>query len=137
MQEEELKRLLEDHEERIKKLESKREKDLSDNIIPTEKPKSLREFFKEYRSKNDTDKTLIIIKFYEAFKGDSAITVKEISQGFKEMREKLPQNISDKLQLLDKRGLAMPIEKKGRFKCWVLTNSGEKYLRDKLEGDKR
>ncbi len=100
------------------------------------KEESSREFFLRFNPKNDTEKTLVAIKFLEK-KGLQTITIKEISDTFKEMRESLPKNISDKIQLLDKRGFVKLSGQEGKRKCWIVSNTGENYLVGMIKNAKK
>ncbi len=91
------------------------------------KDESAREFFLKFNPKNDTVKTLVAIKFLEK-NGVQSITIREIADTFKEMREPVPTNISDKIQLLDKRGLVKIAGQEGKRKRWLISNTGEDYL---------
>ena len=99
------------------------------------KEESAREFFLKFSPKTDTEKTLVAINFLEK-KGLQTITVQEIANAYKEMREPLPKNISDKIQMLDKRGLLRKAGQEGKRKCWLISNTGEEYLRRLYEDAK-
>jgi hypothetical protein len=133
MEEDKILKSLKALEERLKKLEgSDQQPKPIIGFYTMTKEKSMREFFNEFDNvKSDTDKALIIMRFYELFKSKDKITALQILEGFREIREKVPQNIFDKLQLLDKRGLIMHNGKEGNTTLWSITNTGEKYLEDK------
>ena len=124
--------LLRGMDERLEKVEAKlQEKEVfkekpSESSIP--KDKSFVEFYLEHKPKNETDKTLIIINFLEMARGIKSVTSKDITQAFREVREKPPINVSDKIQMLHKRGLIMPGELVDTMKSWTLTRSGLNYL---------
>lgn len=99
------------------------------------KEESAREFFLKFNPKKDTEKTLVVISFLEK-KGQQSITVREIANAFKEMREPLPPNVSDKIQLLDKRGLLTIAGRKGKRKCWLVSNTGEEYLKRLFDAER-
>jgi len=99
------------------------------------KDESPREFLLKFHPKNGTEKSLVAIYFLEK-KGSKPITVREIADVLKEMREALPKNLSDKIQMLDKRGLVKKVGQEGRRKCWIVSNTGEEYLR-RLREDAR
>ena len=92
------------------------------------------EFFIKYKPSKETDKTLVIMYFLESRRNISNLTIKEISQGFREVREKQPVNISDKTQMLHKRGRIMPGNRIGRVQSWIITNKGLQYLKDLKDG---
>ena len=130
-------------EERVKRLEKKVDELVTklDTSLGKEMPvkldgedhklakkESAREYFLKFNPKSDTEKTLVIINFLEK-KGLTSITAREIANAFKEMREPLPKNVSDKIQMLDKRGLVVLAGQEGKRKCWLISNTGEGYLR--------
>lgn len=95
------------------------------------KKESFREFYLKYGVlKKETDKTLVIIYFLESRGNISNITIKEISQGFKDVREPHPKNISDKMQMLHRSGFIDSNEGPGRLKTWEITGSGLKHLEE-------
>jgi hypothetical protein len=73
--------------------------------------------------------------FLESEKNMSSITTKDISKGFKEIREKTPANVSDKVQLLHKKGLIMPGDLINNLRGWMLTRTGLDYL-EELKNEK-
>jgi len=119
-------------DEIVAKLDAIFDKEISENFYNEKnkqiKDESPREFLLKFHPKNDTEKTLVAIYFLEK-KGLQLITTNEIADTLKEMREKLPKNISDKIQLLDKRGFVKKAGQEGRRKCWIVSNRGEEYLR--------
>ena len=67
-------------------------------------------------------------------KGKVKVTAQNIVDGFKEIREKTPQNIFDKLQMLGKKALIMADGKEAGYILWTITHSGIEYL-DKLKNN--
>ncbi len=104
---------------------SKTQKTISDK--KDAKEESPREFLLKFNPKTDTEKTLVAIHYLEE-KNCPTITIKEIENIFKEMREKVPANISDKIQLLDKRAFLKLTGQEGKRKNWVVSNKGEEFL---------
>ena len=128
MNEEEIQKRFENIEERIKNLEESKKTNI---VKPAESPReeSLREFVNQYKIKPDTDKVLLIIYFLETKGGFVEVSIKEISECFKEIREVLPKNISDKFYNLSKRGLIMPGSPNSeKINFWKYTNSGKDYI---------
>jgi len=109
----------------------------NENILISVKEESFREFFLKFNPQKDTDKTLIIIYFLESVKKTENITTKEIASGFSEVRETLPDNIADKIQMLHKRGFIMPKNILGRLRSWEVTTTGLKYLEELENGNKK
>jgi len=95
---------------------------------------SFMEFFKKYHPEKETDKTLVIMHFLETSKNVINITSKDISEGFKEVREKIPSNVADKIQMLHKNGLIMPGENVNNLKGWLITRTGLEFL-EKLKNE--
>ena len=95
------------------------------------------EFFKGFNPEKEIDKTLVIMYFLESRRGIKNITTKDISEGFREVREKTPKNVADKIQLLHKKGLITPVGMVDNLKGWMITRSGLNYLEElKNEGKK-
>lgn len=124
MNEKEIIATLENHEERIRNLEGRREK-LS---LPEKREESLREFIDLYNFKGELDQTLLIIYYLEIKRGLGIITSKEVSSAFSEIRENVPKNIFDKFQKLAKKGYIMSAENSEGSKGWKYTNSGKEYI---------
>ena len=108
----------------------------TEDLVPTAeiREESFREFFIKYGPQKETDKTLVIIYYLESQKKLTHITTKEISDAFKEVRESLPQNISDKMQMLHKRGFIAPADGMGRLRGWMITRSGTAHLEKLRDG---
>lgn len=123
MEIEEIKRAIEDHEARIRKLEG-----INPLKQVNKKEKSLREFVNEHKNESDVDKTILILFFKEKFIGIEGITSRDVTEGFREIREKAPGNIADKFQQLAKRGLITSSKLSKKLNSWTYTNSGEEYI---------
>ena len=124
---------LEDLNKRISNIEnnlSTRKPEISVEQEPFKvvKLESFIEFFKKFDPKSETDKTLVIMFFLESKRNIKNITTKDIAEGYKEVREKTPVNVSDKVQLLHKKGLIMPGQTVNTLKGWIITRSGLEYL---------
>ena len=121
----EIRKKLEEHEERISNLEN-----VSQKKPETVKKKiSIKEFILSRKPKNDVQKTLAIGYFLENYENISSFNAKDLKSGFKAAREKVPKNIGDKVQLNIKKAHMMEFkEKKDNLKSWILTDSGEKYI---------
>lgn len=133
--------MLEDLNKRISKIEGNLVQKKESPKEESEKKEKLREesfmeFFNKYNPKKETDKALVIMHFLESRQKIDNMTSKEISNGFKEVREKIPTNVSDKIQMLHKRGLIMPEGSLGRSKSWLITRTGLEYLEGLKSGRK-
>jgi|GEM_PF-2445725 len=91
---------------------------------------SFMEFFNKFNPKNEVDKTLVVMHFLELNRHKQNITTKDIAEGFKEVREKVPINVADKIQWLHKKGRVMPGEAVDNLKGWLITRSGLDYLKE-------
>ena len=130
---------LEELNKRISNIESSLSTKKSEISVIRDSPKVVRgesfmEFFRKYSTEKETDKTLIIMYFLESRRNILNITTKDISGGFKEVREKTPVNVADKIQMLHKKGLIMPGDMVNNLKGWMITRSGLKYLEKLKDG---
>ncbi len=118
---------IEEHEDRIRKLEELliHKEPVAESTV--KRDRSMRELFNGFSFKTETDKTLVVMRVIELFKNKNKVTAKDVLEGFKELREKGPNNVFDKLQMLDKRAFIMADGKEGTT-LWVITNSGIEYL---------
>jgi len=124
---EEVKKILEDHERRIKALED-RSTFLSDSHEP-EKPISIKEFMLSKKPTNDVQKTLAIGYFLEKYEGFSCFNAHDIENGFSNAKEPKPENINLCIIKNIKKGHMMESkEKKDNKKAWVITSSGERFV---------
>lgn len=129
---EEIKSILNDHEERIQGLE---------RIFKTEPEKikkqvSIKEFIISKKPKDDIQKTLVIGYYLENQRVFCSFNVKDLKDGFREAKESLPSNINQMVNENIKKGYMMEAEqKKDEMKAWVLTNTGEGFVND-LEKEK-
>lgn len=90
---------------------------------------SLKEFILRGNPKDDVQRTLAIGYFLEKYRGESSFNVKDLEGGFREAKEKVPQNINDKVNLNIRRGYMMKAGgKKDKLTAWTVTNSGERYM---------
>lgn len=133
---------LEDLNKRISNIESNLSARKPEILVEQVSPKAVKnesfmEFFKKFNPKKETDKTLVIMYFLESGRNIVNITTKNIAEGYKEIREKGPANVADKIQMLHKKGLIMPGEMVDNLKGWVITRSGLDYLEGLKNGNKK
>jgi predicted transcriptional regulator len=120
-----LKTKIEEHEKRISKLEMM----LPDAKLEASKMKtSIKEFILKKNPINDTQKALAIGYYLEKYEAFISFNSKDLEKGFRDSREKIPPNVSDKIQLNTKNGHIMEYGEKDGLKAYVLTNSGERFL---------
>ncbi|MGD9116734.1 MAG: hypothetical protein PVJ61_06110 [Dehalococcoidia bacterium] len=125
----EIMRVLKDLERRISVLEGMPEKSKSEG-----KKLSVKEFLLTKNPADDVQRTLVIGYYLENFEGVEAFNVKDLTEGFRLARERVPLNMNDKVNLNIAKGYLMPAkEKKDKFKAWVLTNSGERFVEGGLK----
>ena len=92
---------------------------------------SIKEFILAKQPKDDIQKTLIIGYFFEKNEGITSFNIKDLTNGFERAKEKIPTNINDKVNKNISKGYIMSTkEKKDNLVAWVLTNSGEKFVKE-------
>jgi len=120
---------LENHEKRIQELE---------NLLSNKnyQPKTQLEFSSFYYTKDpktDIQKILIICYFLENTSGMSSFNAKDIEQGFREVKEIVPNNINyNVIKNIEKGFLMETKEKKDKLKAWNITRKGEIYVENDL-----
>lgn len=97
------------------------------------KPKSIKEFYLEVGPKSGVNKTLVIAYYLEIYKDYKSFTVKEIEKGFKEAREKAPDNTSLSVYMNADKGYFVEVERKNGNKAYELTKTGIKFVEDGLK----
>lgn len=88
------------------------------------RPISLQELLNEKNPKTDVQKTLIFGYYLETVMGKKTFTKIDIDECYKNAKEQLPPNVSDKLFLNVKNGWIMPVGKTGRQIEYGLTRTG-------------
>lgn len=125
-----IKRKLEEHEERISRLEKLLETKPKD----VQKKLSIREFILSKNPKDEVQKTLAIGYYLEKYEDLTSFNAKDLENGFRSAKEKIPGNINYKVIRNIQKGYMMEAkEKKEKLKAWYLTNSGEKYVENNFE----
>ena len=95
----------------------------------SKKKMSVKEFIISKKPKNDVQKTLLISYYLENYDNLEFFNLKDIEDGFRKAKEKVPGNISDKVYKTIKNGHIMEAKgKKDNLKAWTLTNSGESFV---------
>lgn len=125
-------RVLDNHEKKIRELFEKL-KNLENTFLvqPSDniKKMSIQEFFLTKSPKNDIQKTLLLCYYLEKYRDLKLFNVKDIENGFKNAKEKAPDNINYKVYMNIKKGYIMETnEKKDNLKSWTLTNSGVRLV---------
>jgi hypothetical protein len=120
----ELKRILDDHERRISALEGMPEK-----LKSAGKKLSIKEFVLTKNPVDDVQRALVIGYYLENFDGAEAFNVRDLTEGFRLARERVPLNMNDKVNMNRAKGYMMKAGgKKDNLKAWVLTSLGERFV---------
>jgi len=120
---------LDDHERRISVLEDAPPK----KIQAEGKKLSVKEFLLTKKPNDDVQRTIVIGYYLEHFESMDSFNIRDLADGFRWAKERPPTNINDKVNLNIGKGYMMKAkEKKDKFKAWVLTNSGEEFVEEKL-----
>jgi len=129
----EIKKKLDEHDKRLSNLESLFQ--AKPEVV--EKQISIKEFILSKKPKGDIQKTLAIAYYLERHKGLLSFNVKNLRGGFRNAREKVPENINVCVIKNIENGHMMEAEeKKDKLKAWVLTNTGEEYVENDFEKEK-
>lgn len=124
---EETKKILEDHERRIKTLEKGSESDIEVTVAKKQLP--INDFLFSKKPVDDVQKALTIGYFLEKFRSIEAFNTKDLEDGFREAKESVPANINDVVNNNIRKGNMMEAkEKKDKLKAWNLTSSGERFV---------
>jgi len=121
-----IRKLLEEHEERISRLEKifKTKPEVSEKRI------SIKEFILQKQPNDDIQRALTIGYYLEKLGGFLSFTFRDLEEGFREARERVPPNVADKIQKNIAKGYMMEAsEEKDGLKAYVLTNRGEKFVK--------
>lgn len=129
----EIKKKLEEHNERISKLESL----FQAKPEAIRKEVSVKEFILSKKPKNDVQKTLAIGYYLEKYRRLPSFNVKDLESCFRDAKEKVPGNINLCVIANIGKGHTMETkEKKNNLKAWVLTDTGEKHIEGNFEKEK-
>lgn len=95
---------------------------------------SLKEFLLTKKITNDVERTLAIGYYLEKYIGHESFHIGELEDSFKAAKEKIPQNMNDKVNMNIRKGHIMDYkEKKESKKSWCLTNSGETLVENNFK----
>lgn len=125
-----IKKKLEEHEERLSRLE----KLFQTKPEVIKKKISIKEFILQKRPKSGIQKALAIGYYLEKHQDFSSFNVKDVEQGFRDAREKIPPNVGDKIQKNIAKGHLMEAgEEKDGMKAYFLTNPGERFVENNFK----
>lgn len=120
-----IKKQLQDHEQRISKLEGIEPQ----KPLIKDKKLSIKEFILTKNPDNFQKKILTIGFYLEKIEAFSSFNVEDLEDGFRSAKEPLPKNINDNVNKLIGKGYMMEDEKKkDNLTAWILTSSGERYV---------
>jgi len=123
--EEEIRKILEDHEQRINKLETL----IQSKPEVIKKKISIKEFILSKNPKDDVQKTLIIGYYLEKYDNLSSFNAQDLENTFRSAKEQVPKNINYKVIKNIEKGYMMECkDKKDKLKAWNLTSSGERFV---------
>ncbi len=126
---EEIKKILDSHEQRIANLEKIQTSTNNDASNTVSKKLSLKEFLLSIKPESHVLKTLSIGYYLEKFGESAAFNTTDLENAFREAKESLPSNINQMVNENIKKGHIMEAkEKKNGLKSWVLTSSGEIFV---------
>ena len=92
---------------------------------------SIKEFLLECKPNGEVQKTLAIAYFLETHEGMLSFNKADLEKGYRSAKEPVPLNINDKVYMCIKNGHMMEDgKKKDNTKAWVVTSSGENFLKD-------
>ena len=126
-----IKSILEDHERRLRIIESRLN---GETQSPVKKKVSIREFLDTRELKSWYDKTIAIAYYKEIIENVHPMTNGALESGYQESKESKPKNLSDTIYYNMKRGFLMESQSengKGRF--WEITNTGIVYVEVDLQ----
>ena len=110
---EDIMRKLEEHESRISALEGMPAK----KTKAEDKKLSAKEFLLTKKPTDDVQRTLVIGYYLELFDLMDSFSIRDLADGFRSAKERLPSNINDKVNSnIDKDYMMEAKEKKGKFK---------------------
>jgi hypothetical protein len=72
---------------------------------------------------------VILFAYHSLHSGHrKGVTIKEIEEAYRQIRERKPQNIPDVIAQCSRRGFLVEGERKEGAKAWVITSRGEGYV---------
>lgn len=128
-----IRKKLEEHEERISKLEKLFETKPKD----IKKKLSIREFILSKNPKSEMQRILAIGYYLEKNEDFTSFNAKDLENGFQGAKESIPRNINYEVIRNIQKGYMMEVkEKKDNRKAWCLTNSGVEYVENNFKQEK-
>lgn len=107
-------------------------KQISGQLTPAKKL-SIKEFLMSKKLDDDVKRTLTVAYFIENVENIKPFNIDDLKKAFRLAKTQLPSNINDKINMNIRIGRIMEAEeKKDAKKAWVLTATGEEYVKNKL-----
>lgn len=117
-------------EKRVNRLEGGRK---IDSKSTSTKRLSLGEFLSSADPGSKVDTAIVIGYYLENYRDFDIFNVPDLESNFRRAKESSPANINDTVNQAVKRDMMMETnKKKNSKKAWVLTNTGEEYVENKL-----
>ncbi len=124
---------LREHEERKSRLE----KVFQEEAEKIRTKPSIREFVLSKKPKDEVQMILAIGYYLEEYDGLASFNVRDLEDGFRRAREKVPDNINYKvIRNVQKNHMMEAKDKKNNRKAWYLTNQGRDYVENNSKGEK-
>jgi hypothetical protein len=124
-----------DLEQRVQSLEnfSMEKLDSSQNVVSVAATKifSAKEFLIQKNPKDDVQRTFYLGGYIEEFKGENSFSIEDLRNAFRSARVPVPDNLNDKVNKNIAKGLFMDAELKEGKKAWILTVTGEDFIKNK------
>ena len=135
---EELKRLLQEHERRISKLEGVLTKPIAEDKPARRKKLSLNEFLRSKKSKNKVQKALAVGYYLEHYSQLASFNKDDLRMAFQGAKEPPLSNINAFINQNIANGHMMAVaKKKDNKKAYILTSSGEKFVENGFSKQKQ
>lgn len=128
--EEEIRKILDAHEERLAKLEALiAGEPKSSHVHP-----SAKDFIFKKKPKDEVQKVLALGYYLEKYERLPQVNLKDFENAFTAAKESIPENINYKVLRNIGKGHMMEVkERKDNLKCWSLTGEGERFVEDNFK----
>ena len=131
----EMKKRLNEHEERLAKLEGSYETE--PKVL--RKSVSINEFMRSQKPNDDVQKTLAVGYYLEKYEGLTSFNAKDLENAFQRLKVPKSQTINfnyKAIRNIQQGYMNETKEKKDKQKAWVLTKLGEEYVERGFQKEK-
>jgi len=131
----EIKKRLNEHEERLAKLEGSYETE--PKVL--RKSVSINEFMRSQKPNDDVQKTLAVGYYLEKYEGLTSFNAKDLENAFQRLKVPKSQTINfnyKAIRNIQQGYMNETKEKKDKQKAWVLTKLGEEYVERGFQKEK-